>query len=301
MDGSQDQDQDQMPQQMGQRKMRPYEKPGTAGQTVADIERQERIERLRQEERDKEIFDEPVDKPKKKRRFLRFMGWMFLIVLLTAGGAAAGWYFWLRKEPRPAPAVVQQTAPAPPPAAAEEPTNTHTSTAFLLQFDYPQTWKVTDNPDNTITAVSPSMKLKLAAGKTQTGQIVMTVRHKQISLPEFKNGNATAIRESEKIDYAKPSQAQRASTYVSFLNYADSKTKGIDGVYVTGDNGYTKDQDIPLTDIAKSDPLITITFRGCIDEKCSAPADALTVAASAWDDPAFVKPIKSTLQSIVAE
>lgn len=299
MDDSQDRD--QMPQPMGQRKMRPYEKPGSAGQTVADIERQEKVDRLRQEERDKEIFDEPVKKPRKKRRFVGFLGWMLLIVLLTGGGAAAGWYFWLRKEPKPAPAVSQQAPSVSPPSAAEEPTDTHTSTAFLLQFDYPQTWKVTDNPDNTITAVSPAMKLKLAGGKTQTGQIVMTIRHKQISLPEFKNGNATAVRESEKIDYAKPSQAQRASTYISFLNYVDSKTKGIDGVYVTGDNGYAKDQSIPLVDVAKSDPLITISFRSCLDDKCASPADALTVAASAWDEPAFVKPIKSILQSIVAE
>lgn len=290
-----------MPQPMGPRKLRPYEKPGTAGQTVADIERQEKIERLKAEERDKEIFDEPVKKPRKKHRFLGFLGWMLLIVLLTAGGAAAGWYFWLRKEPKPAPAVSQQSTPAPPPAAAEEPTDSHNSTAFLLTFDHPQTWKVTDNPDNTITAVSPATKLKTAAGQTRTGQIVMTIRHKQVSLPEFKNGNAEAARESEKIDYAKPSQAQRASTYISFLSYLDSKSKGLDGIYVTGDNGYTKSQAIPLVDISKSDPLITVTFRGCVDDKCAAPAEALTLAASVWDDANFTKPIKSILQSIVAE
>lgn len=311
----------------GPPRFRPYQKPDSAGQTVADIERQEKIERLRAQKADDELFGPDADaaydatgpvgpdgqqkpvKPKKKHRFLRFLGWMLLIVLLTGGGAAAGWFLLLRDDVQKSKSANgQSTAPPPaptPPAEADAPTETHNSAPFLLQFDYPQGWKVADNPDNTITAVSPAMKLKVASAgvspATQTGQVVMTVRHKQISLPEFKAGNAEAIIESEKINYAKPSQAQRASTYVSFLSYADSAVKGIDGIYVTGDNGYQKGQAIPLADVSKSDPLITISFRKCDDEKCTRPGAAVTLAATEWQNTTFSKPLKTMLQSIVAE
>jgi cytoskeletal protein RodZ len=298
-------------------KFRPYRRPDSAGQTVADIERQEKIDRLRAQEADKDLFgvdeddniqNEKPSSPKKKHRFLRFLGWMLLIVILTGGGAAAGWYFVLRNSPKASQSAKQAQTPASTPAPAAEtvePTETHTSTAFLLQFSYPKTWKVTDNPDNTITAVSPAMQLKTAGASTQTatqtGQVVMTIRHKQPSLPEFKNGSATASIESEKINYTKPSQSQRGSTYLSFPNYVSSTAKGIDGVYVTGDNGYQKDQAIPMVDIAKSDPLITLTFRKCADAKCATPGEAVTLAASEWQNTTFVKPLKTMLQSIVAD
>ncbi len=269
---------------------------------IADIERQEKIDHLRAEEQMRATRQKP-----KSHKVLRFFGWMLLIVLLTTAGATAGWYFWLRNVPKTMPGTAekaQQTVPAPAPKPAEvaEPVETHTSAAFQLQFDYPKTWKVVEAADNKITATSPATKLKTAAGSTQNGQIVMTIRFKQASLPEFKDGNARAVLESEKIAYAKPSQSQRASTYISFLKYAATTAKGVDGVYVTGDNGYQKDQDIPLTDIAKADPLITITFFSCADATCSpATRPPVALAPGAWQDAAFSKPLKDILQSIVVE
>jgi hypothetical protein len=222
---------------------------------------------------------------------------------LTAGGAGAGWYFWLRKEPKAA-STTSQTPPAAatPPAAEEEPTETHNSSTFALEFDYPQGWKVTEGTDNKIIAVSPATKLKtLSSSSAQDGQIVLTIQHRQSSLPEFKDGNALAARESEKIDYKKPSQVQRARTYISFLDYAPTAGKAIDAIYVTGDNGYQKDQYIPQADVVKSDPLITISFRKCSDSKCTATGEATSIAASAWDDSKFAGPLKTILQSIVVQ
>lgn len=294
---------DQLPQPMGRQAARPGKQPADDVRAVSAIERQEKIDQLRTREDLYEQYDDDRPKPSKFRKFLRFLGWMLLIVVLTAGGAFAGWYFWLRKEPPPAkPAVVQEQPAAPAAEAEAEPVNTHNSSAFLLRFDYPQTWKVTEGADNKIVAVSPPTELRLAGGRQQTGQITMTIQRKQISLPEFTAGPATAIRESEKIDYAKPSQAQRASTYISYLKYAASTANGIDGIHVTGDNGYKAQQLVPQADIVKSDPLIAITFRACNDAKCAAVvSQPATLAASAWDDTAFSKPLKTMLQSIVAD
>jgi cytoskeletal protein RodZ len=249
-----------------------------------------------------EQYDE--DKPKKKKhRFLHFLGWLLLIAVLTGSIGGAAWYFFLRNEPKetaqntqPAQAATDDTA-----KTAEEPTEVYNATAFNMQFNYPTDWKVTAGPNNTIVTTSPPTQLKLANGKTQTGQIVMTVQHKQTSLPEFTKGNALAVRESEKMDYGKPSQAQRASTYLSFLNYSQSTSKGIDGVYITGDFGYVKDQYIPQGDILKADPLITVTFRACKDSACTSVGDLATLATSTWDDKSFVKPIMTMLESIVVQ
>lgn len=275
-------------------------RPGNVDNDIASIERQNKIDALRT----KEDYLEQYDPPKKKRRFLRFLGWMLLIVLLTGGGAAAGWYFWLGKEPK---AVLdtsqtdQSPAAATPPAAKEEPTETHTSSAFLLEFAYPEGWTVTEGADNKIVAVSPAMKLKAASGSAQIGQVMLTIQHKQVSLPRYKDTEALAAIESEKIDYKKPSQVQRASTYISFLDYLSSAGKGVDEIYVTGDNGYQANQYIPQADVIKSDPLIAFSFRKCADDKCATPGEAISIAASAWQDASFSKPLKTMLQSIVVQ
>jgi hypothetical protein len=276
---------------------------GREEQDIAAIEREEKINRLRTNE----DFEVPYDPPKKRHPFLRrvgrFIGWMVLIVVLTAGGGGTAWYYWLRNEPKGTPRSQQQTAtnPTPPPAAVAEPTESFSSAAFLLEFQYPKGWKTSEGADNKITAVSPATQLKTTSGAKQAGQIVFTIQRKQVSLPDFKDGSALAVRESEKIDYSKPSQVQRGSTYLTFVSYATSASKGLDGVYVTGDNGYIKDQYVPVTDIAKSDPLITVTFKGCDDTKCTAATKPLTLAASSWDDAAFAKPIRTMLQSIVVQ
>lgn len=300
---------DDKPQGMGsesppQRLTPPQKRSSVEEQTIKDIERQEKIDRLRTNE----DFEVPYDLPKKKKqhKFLRkiaaFIGWMLLIVALTGAGAGAAWYFWLKDEPKNKSATQEEsTTPTPPPAAEVEETESYTSNVFQLQFDHPVGWKVSEGQDNKLVAVSPVTEFKMVSGSKQKGQVLFTIQHKQASLPDFKDGSALAIQESEKIDYKKPSQTQRASTYVSFLNYAASTGKGIDGIYITGDNGYVKDQYIPMADIAKSDPLITITFRSCDDDKCAVPGKPLTVSASSWGDNVFTKPLRSLLQSIIVQ
>lgn len=271
-------------------------------QTVDEIERQEKIDRLRTNE----DFEVPYDAPKKPHKFwrklLRFFGWMLLTAILTGVGGGAAWYFWLKDEaPAKSATSSQAAAPAPSPVAVADPTETYTSSAFQLQFDYPAKWKVTEGADNKIIGLSPATKLKTVSIGNKVGQIVLTIQRKQASLPDFATGNSLAIRGSEKIDYAKPSQVQRASTYVSFLNYAASTEKGLDGIYVTGDNGYIKNQYVPIDDVAKSDPLITITFRSCDDDKCATPGKPLTIAATEWENKIFAKPLQTMLESIVVQ
>ena len=264
--------------------------------------RQNKIDRLRIAESGTGEYD---DEPKKKHRFLHFLAWMLLIVILTAGGAWAGWYFWLRHEAPNKPAANAAPSPVPPPVAEEVPTETYDSTPFMLQFDYAEGW-VPAEGDNKLTLTSPVMPLKIvgvgtaATGKTKTqqGQVVITFQHKQTSLPAFTAGDAQAVLESALVEYEKPSQEQRGATYISFLNYASSGGKGIDGIYVSGDNGYLKDQLVSATGVIGGDPLIVVSFRSCNDSKCSTPGQPVTIDPKAWDDASFSGPIKALLRSI---
>jgi hypothetical protein len=299
-DKPQDSSQPQPPQ-----RLTPLPKRNTGEElAIGEIERQDKVTRLQTND----DFEVPYDPPKKPHKFLRkllhFFGWLLLTAIITGAIGGAAWYYWLKDEPKSTTSDTsdeQSKTPTPAPVAEPDPTETYTSSAFQLQFDYPEGWKVTEGADNKIIGVSTATKFKTVSGGTQTGQVLFTIQHKQASLPDFTSGNALAVYESEKVDYAKPSQTQRASTYISFLNYAASTTKGLDGIYVTGDNGYKKDQYVPLVDVSKSDPLITLTFRSCDDDKCATPGKPLTISANAWGDTGFAKPLRTMLQSIIVQ
>jgi hypothetical protein len=225
---------------------------------------------------------------------------MILVALLLAGG---GYWFFLHKKPVKSVTTSQssQTSAAVPTNKINAKTKNYESTNFSLSFDYPEDWKVSDaTGSGKLTATSPVMQLAATDNQPVTGQIVLTIRDASQKLTEFDKGNATAARESEKIAYAKPSSAQRGSTYISFLAYATSAdTTVLDGVYVTGDSGYQKGQAIPQVDIAKVNPLITISFVKCSDNNCSGTGTPLSTSYALWDDATISGPLKTMFESLV--
>ncbi len=236
-------------------------------------------------------FNKPKDK--KSRKWLPAV----LVLIIAAGGI---YWFFLRSKPAPVPAKTSQPDQSQAASQISATTKHYTSSNFSLEFDYPSDWTVTDSGGGLLSVKSPSLKLKDSLGQTQPGQIALTMRDKTQKLPEFDKGNSTAVIDSEKISYTKPTSAQRGSTYLSFLNYA-SGGKGLDGVYVTGDFGYKKDQAIPLVDIQKVDPVISITFFKCPDSKCSDKPASLTLDSGYWADNNFADPLKKMLQSLAVQ
>jgi hypothetical protein len=241
----------------------------------------------------------------KSRKFLVSL----LVVILVAGLAFGAYWMFLRKDKAD---TTKKTATSSSSSSSNSSdmeknasfaseTEHHTSAQFMLEFDYPKDWKVSDEAGSgKLTATSPGVMLKDAAGKSYMGQVLLTVRNKQQALPEFDKGNAVAAVESTKINYAKPSQAQRAATYISFLRYATStSSKALDGVYITGDVGYKKDQAIPKADFTPVDPIISITFMKCSNENCSGTGTAAAIESSMWSDATFGKPLQTMLQSLI--
>ena len=279
-------------------KLRPYQLPAAEVKARDEKDAAERLEHLKEMRYDNEH-------PGKKHRVLRFFGWLILIALLTGGIGGAGWYFFLRQPMAEIKASSKNDANQASSASTPAKTDTkhYASTNFALEFDYPSSWVVTDSTAK-LTITAPATKLPVAtasASDSKYVQTVVTFQNRQATIAAFKSGNATAIAESEKITYTKPSSVQRANSYLSFLSYADSAIDGLDGVYVTGDNGYQVGQAIPQVDIAKADPLITVTFNSCSDSKCATPGKPATLSAKVWQDATFAKPIRSLLQSIIVQ
>jgi hypothetical protein len=191
-----------------------------------------------------------------------------------------------------------QTPPANQTDQVTTKTEHYISNSFMLEFDHPEDWTVTETSGSgQLTVQSPALQLESANSETITGQVVFKIRDKQQPLPELDNGNAVAIRESEKIAYLKPSSAQRGSTYLSFLRYANSDS-GLDGVYITGDYGYQKDQAIPKADFTPVDPIISLTFVQCADGSCGGESTAMAISDEAWQNAEFSKPLKAIFQSL---
>jgi hypothetical protein len=143
------------------------------------------------------------------------------------------------------------------------------------------------------------MKLTDAQGQAVTAQIFMTMVPQGQVPAVFGNTDATAVLTSQLIKYTNPTSSQRAQTYLSFVQYASTVTLGgLDGLYVTGNYGYQKDQNIPRTDVVNLNPLVTITFGKCSDATCATGATPLTIASTDWNSSSLSAPILSLLTSL---
>ncbi|MGA3150512.1 MAG: hypothetical protein ABSD10_02795 [Candidatus Saccharimonadales bacterium] len=224
-----------------------------------------------------------------------------LIVLVLLAGAGGGGYWYLKHRPTQKSAATARAAQAAQPKVSTQidaSTRSYTSPNFYLTFSYPANWTITDPGGGQMTVISPAMKLKNAVGQIVTGQIETLFLNSTQTLSGFKEGNAVAVFDSEKISYKNPTPTQRAATYLSLLQYANTAGSGLDGIYITSDNGYQKGQAIPLVDISKEDPIINITFLQCADANCSGKTTPLTIDSANWSNNSFSGPLKNMLESL---
>ncbi len=225
---------------------------------------------------------------------------LLVLILLAGAGYGAYWYLNRNNNKKPAAKTTNSSQTQSANLITTE-TKHYSSEQFNLEFDYPTDWVVTDTTGSgVLTARSPVLKLKNVSGKPINGQVLLTIRDKSQPLPEFNEGNAVAVVPSVKINYTKPSQAQRGSTYISFLQYAKTTATGaLDGIYVTGDVGYQKGQAVPKADITPIDPVIDVTFVQCGNSACSSGSSpAVSVTSDMWNDSQFAQPITKMLQSL---
>jgi hypothetical protein len=239
---------------------------------------------------------------------------LITLLILVVLALAAGAYWWWggplpgdnQKQQPVATTTPQTTNQQAQQSASEDAATTKTedysSVSLGLSLAYPSSWTPAET-NGVLTITSPVVDLTDATGQKQKGEIVLTVRNKQALLPEFDAGSAVAVLASEKIKYTKPSSIQRASTYVSYLQYAATTTKGgLDGIYITGDAGYQYAQTILKGDIARIDPKISVGFVSCGDGACAkgSPTKPLTITNTSWTGP-NKEAVMAMLASIVLQ
>ena len=232
-------------------------------------------------------------KPRKNNRTYLIIGIIIIVILVIAGG-----YLLLKHKntiqtKKSTPKTTQTTSNVSTTPTAKM--TSYSSTNFNLSVNYPSDWVISDTP-SILSITSPETSLKDANNNVVQGRIVINVSPKGQLPTDFGNSPATAVLNSQLISYTNPTPAQDAQTYISFLQYASTTTLGgLNGIYVTGNYGYLKGQNISQTDIQSVDPLVRVSF-----EKCSKSCENLTplvISASDWSKSSFSLPILNIIKS----
>lgn len=242
---------------------------------------------------------------KSQKKNGRHYGWIWLAIVLAALILAGAGYLAIRHAKTTKPVkqsssvkhVQSKPAAVSPPSI---PSSSFTSPSFGMTFNYPQTWNVVDSGAAGVSVYSTPMTINNAAGQPVLAEVDVTFL-KQGSLPSaFGNNTSVAVIDSQKIVFTQPGNNQPSATYISFVQYPSTTIAGgLDGVYVTGNFGYQKDQAIPNSQVAQVDPLIMVTFNSCSDSACSvATQKPLTIAATDWNSSSFSAPILLILSSL---
>ena len=232
--------------------------------------------------------------PKKKRRWPIIV----LVLVLVLGAAAAAYKFGTKKAAPPKQPNTQSSQNSTSKTStttANVPTKHYDSTTYTLGFDYPENWTISDNPDK-LTVTSPDLQLVGATGTKAATHVVVTIQNPVKTIPGYPANGAVAALASDKLTYKQPTAVQRAQTYLSYLGY---KATGLDALYITGDNGYQQGQNVPMGDIVKGNPLVSVTFVTCKTVDCSSGTPtAVTLSADSWKTSDASKQVTALLQSM---
>lgn len=175
------------------------------------------------------------------------------------------------------------------------PTAHYDSTTYGIGIDYPTNWIVSDTAEK-LTITSPTVSMETPTSQTN-GHVIVTVQNQQPAIAGFPADGAMASLESDKLTYAQPTPVQRAQTFLSYLGY--SSADNLDALYLTGDAGYQQGQAIPLSDVIKGNPLVSVSFATCTSDSCANETPKpVVLKASGWKAAAFKPLIVNILQSL---
>jgi len=182
-----------------------------------------------------------------------------------------------------------------PAKAAAAPTTHYDSTTYGVGIDYPNNWTVSDTTD-ALTIISPNLSMATLTGQTN-GHVIVTIHNQQTTVPGFPADGATASLESDKLTYVQPTPVQRAQTFLSYLGYTSANS--LDALYLTGDAGYQQAQTIPLSDVIKGNPLVSVSFATCSGSFCANETPkSIALKAASWKDASFKTAVINILQSL---
>lgn len=166
------------------------------------------------------LEDEKLPEPPKlKKRSPKGLIVVLVVALVLAVAGAAGWYFFLREEPTQ-PAQQSQNSSQPAQNTTDdvpEATNSEsfTSSPYRITFQYPKTWTVTENNDNTVLVQSQEFTYKTADGQSKKGNFRVYISKPAAAADSALIAKGVANQASTKLAYDKPTAAQRQETNLS--------------------------------------------------------------------------------------
>lgn len=159
--------------------------------------------------------------PKKTKKSPKGLIVVLVVIVVLLLASAVGWFFFMRKDTTQPASPTSTDSPNKPVATDDVPeaTNTEsfTSSPYRITFQYPKTWTVTEDNDNSMLIQSQSFTYKLADGSSKNGNFRVYVRKGATTADSEIIGKGVAIQNSQKLTYTKPTPAQRTETNLSLF------------------------------------------------------------------------------------
>ncbi len=171
-------------------------------------------------------MDEPTSTPERQSirtkaslsRFKKSIIWIGIIIVILAVGYEA-FRVLTKKQTAPVKQVAVQTAQTAPSLPKDVPdagaTKPYSNTALGVKLSYPDTWKITEMPDQGVRIESPEFSFISNEQGTQNGLFRLYIR-KGARMSDSKFiGRGYALAPSEKLIYTKPANDQRKDTLIT--------------------------------------------------------------------------------------
>lgn len=243
------------------------------------------------------INTNPDKKPPRRSNSLWYLVTGFIVVLVIVGlGLFLVKKYTHSNNSKQSTTHQQTTATKKPSAISSTKLTSYTSSAFNLQVSYPNNWVVATQGSTSLTITSPETTLTADTGSKVNGKVVLSV-FQQNQIPASFGSYSVAVLNSQDISFTKPTPAQAAQTYVSFIQYPATTIKGgLDAIYITGNNGFVKDDAITTAIVGQVSPLIIVNFEQCNSNDCSQVKN-LTISSTMWSNTSFSNPILNIIKS----
>lgn len=160
----------------------------------------------------------PPQPPKLKKSPKGLVVVLVVIAVLTLAGIA-GWLLFGRDSGTTNPPTNQPTQNNTTTNTDDVPeavnSETFTSSPYRITFQYPKTWKVTENNDNSLLVESQAFTYKMNNGQTKNGNFRVYVTKPASNDDSAIIAKGVANQASTKLVYTKPTPAQRTETNLS--------------------------------------------------------------------------------------
>lgn len=167
------------------------------------------------------LDDKAVPQPPKLKKSPKGLIVVLIIIMVLAAAGIAGWLLF-GKPDQQTPATPTADQPKASTTSTDDVpeaqnTETFTSSPYRITLQYPKTWTVTENNDNSLLIQSQSFTYKTASGDSQQGNFRVYVRKGAQQADSDIIAKGVAMQDSQKLTYTKPTPAQRAETNLSLF------------------------------------------------------------------------------------